>query len=49
MPDWKEQHPDWEEIRCDGCKQLARGTPAQIENWIPRHEALLHHSVRAHK
>lgn len=46
---WKAQHPDWEEIQCQGCKQLARGTPAQIADWIPRHEKYSGHRVEEQK
>jgi len=49
MQDWQESHPDYNEIQCDGCKQKMRGTPFEIEDWIRRHEGLMHHQVRPRK
>jgi len=46
---WRLDHPDFEEFVCPNCKQRARGTPAQIADWIPRHEAYANHSVSEKK
>jgi len=49
MEQWKQDHPDWEQIQCDGCKVFARGTPAQIFDWIPRHQKYTGHLVEPKK
>jgi len=43
--DWEDDHPDWQEVRCDGCKVRARGTPMALIDWMQRHESHGHHAV----
>jgi len=38
-------HPDWEEIKCATCSQVAQGDPYQLKDWITRHEAYMKHQV----